>query len=82
MLVPVPAPAYTLAPALPVLRAGEQRALETCLAALTGRVGSVVVTGAGTTLGHHVLELVTPTGSMLVIERVEPDPPPAAPGPA
>lgn len=72
MLVPVPAPAYTLAPALPALRDGERRALETCLVALTGRVTSVVVTGAGTTLGHHVLELATPAGSMLVLERIAP----------
>lgn len=79
MLVPVPPPAYTLAPSLPPLRPGEQRALETCLESLTGRVGSVVVTGAGTTLGHHVLELMTPAGSLLVIERIQPDPPPAGP---
>lgn len=71
MLVPVPPPAYTLAPMLPALAAGQQATLEACLGALTGRLPSVLVTGAGTTLGHHMIELATPAGSLLVMERVQ-----------
>lgn len=70
MLVPAPLPAYTLAPGIGPLDAGQQIALEACLAALTGRVTGVVVTAAGTTLTHHVIELMTPAGAMLVLERV------------
>lgn len=70
MLIPAPPPAYTLAPGVGPLDRGQQRALDACLAALTGRHGAVVVTGVGTTLSHHVIELVTATGSMLVLERV------------
>jgi hypothetical protein len=52
------------------LRPGQQEALDACLAALTGRLGGVVVTAAGTTLSHHVIELMTPAGTLLVLERI------------
>jgi hypothetical protein len=52
------------------LEPGEQAALEACLTALTGRLTGVVVTAVGTTLSHHVIELSTPAGSLLVLERV------------
>ncbi len=71
MLVPAPRPAYTLSPGVGPLDAGQQRALDACLAALTGRLTAVVVTAAGTTLSHHVIELMTSAGSMLVLERVD-----------
>jgi hypothetical protein len=71
VLVPPPLPAYTLAPGLRPLGPGQQRALESCLTALTGRLQGVVVTAAGTTLSHHVLELMTPAGTLMVLERVE-----------
>ena len=70
MLVPAPPPSYTLAPDVRPLEPGEQAALEGCLRALTGRVTGVLVTAVGTTLSHHVLELSTPAGSLLVLERV------------
>ncbi|MGD9573365.1 MAG: hypothetical protein AB7V62_15910 [Thermoleophilia bacterium] len=70
MLVPAPLPAYTLAPGVGPLDAGQQVALDGCLAALTGRVTGVVVTAAGTTITHHVIELMTPAGTLLVLERV------------
>lgn len=70
MLVPSPPPSYTLAPDVGALEPGEQAALDACLAALTGRLTGVVVTAAGTTLSHHVIELSTPAGSLLVLERV------------
>ena len=40
MLIPPPLPTYTLAPDLAALRPGQQAALETCLAALTGRLAA------------------------------------------
>ena len=70
MLIPPPLPTYTLAPDLPPLRPGQQAALETCLDALTGRLSGVVVIAAGTTLSHHVIELLTPAGTLLVLERI------------
>jgi len=70
LLVPSPPPAYTLAPGLGPLDQGQQAALDACLSGLTGRLTGVVVTAAGTTLGHHVIELATPAGTLLVLERV------------
>ena len=69
MLVPPPPPSYTLAPGLPELGDGQRRALEACLLALTGRHAGVLVTGVGTTLDHHVIELTTPAGSLMVMRR-------------
>jgi hypothetical protein len=70
VLVPAPRPAYTLAPGVGPLDAGQQDALDASLEALTGHVGGVVVTAAGTTLSHHVIELMTPAGALLVLERI------------
>lgn len=69
MLVPAPLPPYTLAPGVSPLDEGQRAALEACLAALTGRVGGVVVTAVGTTATHHVIELMTSAGAILVLER-------------
>lgn len=69
MLVPPSPPSYTLAPDLPELGDDQLRALDACLLALTGRHAGVLVTGVGTTLDHHVIELTTPTGSLMVIQR-------------
>lgn len=73
MLVPSPPPTYTLAPGLEPLDRGQQAALDACLSGLTGRLTGVVVTAAGTTLSHHVIELATPAGTLLVLERLEPE---------
>lgn len=70
VLVPIPLPTYTLAPDLAPLEGGEQRALEAALGGLTGRLHGVVVTAVGTTLSHHVIELMTSAGTLLVLERV------------
>jgi hypothetical protein len=70
VLIPAPLPTYTLAPGLPDLRTGQQHALEAALGGLTGRVHGVVVTAVGTTLSHHVIELMTSVGTLLVLERV------------
>lgn len=71
MLVPAPPPTYTLCPALAPLEPGQQAMLEACLDALTGRLSGVVVTAAGTTSSHHVIELATNAGPLLVTERVD-----------
>jgi hypothetical protein len=71
VLVPPPAPSYTLAPGVDPLTAGQQSALDACLSALTGRIGGAVVTAATTTTTHHVLELMTPCGTLLVLERAD-----------
>jgi hypothetical protein len=72
VLVPPPAPSYTLAPDIGRLTLGQQATLDACLGALTGRVGGVVVTSAFTTATHHVVELVTPAGTLIALERAEP----------
>ncbi len=74
MLIPPPLPTYTLAPDIDGLGAGQQHALEAALGGLIGRVHGVVVTAAGTTLTHHVIELMTSSGTLLVLERVEDHP--------
>ncbi len=71
VLIPPPLPTYTLAPGLPDLGAGQQSALEAALGGLIGRFQGVVVTAVGTTLSHHVIELMTSAGTLLVLERVE-----------
>ena len=71
MLVPSPPPTYTLSPHLAALDPAQQAMLDACLDALTGRLSGVVVTAAGTTLTHHVIQLATHAGPLLVTERVE-----------
>ena len=74
MLVPAPPPTYTLSPDMEPLSGGQQAALDACLSALTGRLSGVLVTGASTTASHHVIELITPAGRLLALERVAPGP--------
>jgi hypothetical protein len=57
------------------LSRGQQSTLEACLADLTGRVGGVVVTSAVTTATHHVVELMTPAGTLIAMERAAPPEP-------
>ena len=71
MLIPAPPPTYTLSPHLTTLTPGQQAVLDACLEALTGRLSGVVVTAAGTTVTHHVIQLATHAGPMLVTERVD-----------
>lgn len=70
MLVPPPAPPYTLAPGVGPLDDGQQQALDACLSALAGRVGGVVVAAAATTTTHHVVEIMTHAGTVLALERI------------
>jgi len=70
VLVPVPPPTYTLAPGLRPLTPGQQAALDACLASLTGRLSGVLVVSAATSSSHHLIELITPGGTMLAMERI------------
>jgi hypothetical protein len=72
VIVPPPAPSYTLAPDVDPLCPRQQAVLEACLAGLTGRISGVVVTAAVTTETHLVIELMTPAGTLLVLERNAP----------
>lgn len=69
MLIPPPRPAYTLSPSLGDLSPSEHRALGRALSALTGTVSGVLVTAVRTTPLHHLLELSTVAGTVLVVER-------------
>ncbi len=70
MIVPPPAPSYTLAPDLDPLCPRQQAALDACLCALTGRLGGVVVTSAAMSETHLVIELMTAAGTLLMLERI------------
>lgn len=70
MLIPAPLPTYTLSPDLGPLSVGQLAALQTCLSALTGRLSGVLVERVTTTSSHHLLELITPAGRLLAMERV------------
>lgn len=72
MLAPAPPPTYTLSPALRPLRADEVHALEDALGALTGDVGTALVTGVGHAMGRLVFDLATTRGPMLVMPAPEP----------
>lgn len=72
MLVPAPSPTYTLAPDMTPLSVGQLAALETCLSALTGRLSGVIVMSATTSGSHHLIEMITPAGMLLAMERVWP----------
>jgi hypothetical protein len=71
VIVPAPPPTYTLSPHLAPLGPGQQAVLDACLDALTGRLTGVVVTAAGTTPTHHVIQLATNAGPLLVTEGVD-----------
>ena len=71
MLIPAPPPTYTLSPHLSTLTPSQQAVLDACLDALTGRLAGVVVTAAGTTATHHVIQLATHAGPILVTERAD-----------
>jgi hypothetical protein len=69
MLSPAPPPTYSVSPVLPPLGAAHRRTIEAGLDALTGLAGSVLVTGIGTAMGRHVIELATSSGPVLLMER-------------
>ena len=71
MLIPAPPPTHTLSPHLAPLDPAQQAVLDACLDAFTGRLCGVVVTAVGTTATHHVLQLATHAGPVLVTERVD-----------
>lgn len=71
MLIPPPRPPYTMAPDLPPPTPGQERALRRALAALSGRVPGVVVTGIRSTDTVHLMELATASGTMLAVEPTD-----------
>jgi hypothetical protein len=78
VLVPPPAPAITLSPELEDVDPDTYAVIERCVAALTGHVGGVLVTGIGCTGRHVVVEVATAVGSVLLMELMD-DRPPAVP---
>jgi hypothetical protein len=78
VIVPAPPPTYTLSPHLAPFDPALQAVLDACLDAFTGRLSGVVVTAAGTTATHHVIQLATQAGPLLVTERVDSRPTGAA----
>ena len=69
MIVPAPAPVFTLVPGLPELTAAQDRLLQACLGTLSGRVCGVMVTRAATVGDLDVLELQTSEGAVIAVER-------------
>ena len=68
MLIPPPAPSYTLDPDLGDLTEDQERALDRCLESLTGEVGGVVVTAVRLRAGAQVIEILTACGPMTMVE--------------
>jgi hypothetical protein len=69
MLIPIPLPAFTLAPGIEKLSRRQSRMLNDCLTTLSGRVPGVMVVAAKSTPTHEVLELVTTDGPLILMER-------------
>ena len=66
---PGPEPAYELSPDLGALSDDQRRALNAVGDYLDGRVGEATVVRVVTTDEHHVFELETALGPLLVLER-------------
>ena len=69
MLIPIPLPAFTLAPGIEQLSRRQARMLDDCLTTLSGRVPGVMVMAAKSTPTHEVLELETTGGPLILMER-------------
>ncbi|MGI9539414.1 MAG: hypothetical protein ACR2N6_04620 [Miltoncostaeaceae bacterium] len=74
MIVPPPQPVYTLAPDMDEIDAHERALLDRCLSSLTGLADGLLVTRIGRTQDHHVVEVETTHGPLLLLERRKPDP--------
>jgi hypothetical protein len=72
VLIPAPSPTYALAPGLPALSANERRMVGRVVESLTGEVTSALVTSVRRTDRHLVVELLTPDGPVVVLERMRP----------
>lgn len=69
MLIPLPLPAFTLAPGIENLSRRQTRMLNDCLATLSGRVPGVMVLATKSTPTHELLELATTDGPLILMER-------------
>ncbi|MDH3226429.1 MAG: hypothetical protein OEM67_04990 [Thermoleophilia bacterium] len=72
MTLSQPEPTYTLAPEVENLDPEQRRALDAVTGYLSGRVGGAIVVRVVTTEQHHVFELETSLGPVLVLERNRP----------
>lgn len=71
MLAPPPPPPYTLSPDLDDLSPEEVASLERSLAAVTGRLESVVVVAIAETGGVRVIDLATRDGQVMLLDSTE-----------
>lgn len=73
MLIPAPAPTFSLSPSLRPLRQTERRALEEGVAGLTGTTATALVVAVGYAMGRLVFELATLDGPVLLMSAAEPE---------
>jgi hypothetical protein len=72
MTLSQPEPIYTLSPEIDELDPEQHRALDAVTGYLAGRVGGAIVVRVVTTEEHHVFELETSLGPVLILERNQP----------
>ena len=72
MIVPPPQPVYTLAPDMDEIEGDQRALLDRCLSSLTGLADGLIVTRIGRTHDHHVVEIETAHGPLLLLERRSP----------
>ena len=68
-LRPTSTPAYAVSPHHPPLTAGQERALTAALGPRPPRGGAVVITACSTD-HHHLIELTTATGPVMIVAPV------------
>lgn len=73
MSQPPAIPSYALSPHHPPLTRDQERALADAIGERHDAVQSVVVTTACSTNSHHLIEITTTDGPILIIAPVEPD---------
>ena len=71
VLIPPPAPSFTLSPALGLLPDEEFASVERCVASLSGKLAGVIVTDVRTRRRHRIVVLETALGPMVISERIE-----------
>ena len=71
VLIPPPAPLFTLSPALTELPAEDLASVERCVASLSGKLAGVIVTDVRIRGRHRVVVLETALGPMVISERIE-----------
>ena len=69
VIIPLPLPRYSLAPDVPSLETAPRAAVERCLRSVVGLAGAALVMDVTTTAEHHVIDLQTEAGRLLLLER-------------